>query len=975
VNPPASGLSSLTGIVSAGPGLFYIADTGRSTIDKFDPTTLAATVWAGTSGVTGTSDGAGTAAQFNNPTGLAVDGSGDVYVADTASSTIRKISAAGAVTTLAGVPGEPGSTDGVSTAAHFNYPQGVAVDSSGNVYVADTGNSTIRQISPSGSVTTLAGTAGSPGSADGTGAAASFGKPVAIVIDSSGNLFVEDYGAQNLLIRKIAAGAVVTTPVSLPWNSSMGTGSSNLAIDSSNLLYLVTYNPLVGPPATLTVASASGVISSTGLLSSYGFEQFSSVPTGMAFDQSGDMFATEGSSIFEGTYATGPAITLQPQITISEVDLAYPQTETFAIISVAADSLPGGVLTYQWLLNGNPAPLSYVPGYFYVPQPDSYVTLINPETVGTYTVLITDSYLGGSIMSDGVALSPASGIVFNSQPQSRTVVVGQDVSLSVSMGGTFSPTNQWFPTYQWTFNGAPIPDATGDYYQITNAQVSESGSYAVTVTGQGVSVTSQTAVLTVEPPFTLAGQPASQAVGAGASATFSVTATGTLAPSYQWTLNGAPIVGATAPSYTVSDAQAPSSGAYAVTVTDQGSAVTSQSAFLTVTASSGGPVIGTQPQSYTTYPRGTVVLTVALSSSQAQASAAHTATDAASAVAYQWYFNGSALADGGGISGSQTAALVLSGAATQAGTYVCLIEDSAGSVLSQPSTLAVSAVTDIGRLIDVSCRAQAGRGADILIAGFVVGGSGASGSQSLLVRASGPALAPFDVAGTLPDPELQLYSTSSGSSLVATNTGWAGNSEISSAAAAVGAFPWVDSASHDAALLETLTPGPYTANVTGEAGDSGVALAEVYDATPGGSYTLATPRLVNISARVQVGTGGNTLIAGFVIGGSTSKTVLIRASGPALGPFGITGALPDPQLSLFQGNSGGTSTLLQSNTGWGGDAQIAAIAASVGAFSWGASATPDSALLVTLPPGAYTAQVSGASGDTGVALVEVYEVQ
>jgi hypothetical protein len=127
--------------------------------------------------------------------------------------------------------------------------------------------------------------------------------------------------------------------------------------------------------------------------------------------------------------------------------------------------------------------------------------------------------------------------------------------------------------------------------------------------------------------------------------------------------------------------------------------------------------------------------------------------------------------------------------------------------------------------------------------------------------------------------------------------------------------------------------------------------------------------LINISARVQVGTGGNILIAGFVIGGTTSKTVLIRASGPALVPFGVTGTLPDPQLQLYS-----DSTVLESNDGWGGDAQIAATAATVGAFSWGTSATPDSAILVTLPPGAYTAQVSGASGDTGIALVEIYDV-
>ena len=154
--------------------------------------------------------------------------------------------------------------------------------------------------------------------------------------------------------------------------------------------------------------------------------------------------------------------------------------------------------------------------------------------------------------------------------------------------------------------------------------------------------------------------------------------------------------------------------------------------------------------------------------------------------------------------------------------------------------------------------------------------------------------------------------------------------------------------------------------------DGGVALAEVYDATPAGSFSSTSPHLINVSARVEVGTGGNILIAGFVVGGSTAKTVLIRASGPALIPFNVGGTLHDPKLELF--STAPASALLASNSGWGASPQIAAVAASVGAFSWGNSATMDSAILVTLPPGPYTANVSGASGDSGVALVEIYDV-
>jgi hypothetical protein len=185
----------------------------------------------------------------------------------------------------------------------------------------------------------------------------------------------------------------------------------------------------------------------------------------------------------------------------------------------------------------------------------------------------------------------------------------------------------------------------------------------------------------------------------------------------------------------------------------------------------------------------------------------------------------------------------------------------------------------------------------------------------------------------------------------------------------VGAFPWTDPASLDSALLESLAAGPYTVVISGASGDTGVALAEVYDATPTDPGAAAPQRLVNISSRAQVGTGSGVLIAGFVVGGSTSKTVLIRASGPALVPFGVTGVLADPQLQL-EGSGG----LLATNNGWGGDPTIAATAASVGAFSWSNPSSHDSALLLTLAPGAYTAVVSGASGDTGIGLIEVYVV-
>ncbi len=370
---------------------------------------------------------------------------------------------------------------------------------------------------------------------------------------------------------------------------------------------------------------------------------------------------------------------------------------------------------------------------------------------------------------------------------------------------------------------------------------------------------------------------------------------------------------------------------------------------ISLTAPSNAPVAASQPSSQTVATGSSVAFTF-------------TATGAPTP-AYQWYLNGTAIAS------ATSSTLLLTGAtAANAGAYTCTATNSTGSVTSSPATLAVVATANPGRLINLSCRAGVGTGSNVLIVGFAVGGNGTSGTEPLLVRASGPALVPFGVSGTLPDPKLQLFS---GSTQLAANSGWGGSAAIASTAAAVGAFAWSSATSNDAALLAAEPAGPYTAEITGASGDTGVALAEVYDATPAGSYTPATPRLVNLSARVEVGTGGNILIAGFVIGGTTAKTVLVRASGPALTPFGVTGTLPDPRLQIVNQ----AQTTIASNSGWGGNAQIVSAAEAVGAFGWSNPSSNDSAILVTLPPGGYTAQVSGASGDTGVALVEVYEVQ
>ena len=173
-------------------GNVYITDTYNNRVRKMKPGGVVTTL-AGSAGTSGSKDGTRGAARFTQPDGVAVDSAGNVYVADTLNSTIRQVTPAGVVTTLAGLAGTSGSKDGTGSTARFYYPHGVAVDSAGNVYVGDAGNRTIRKVTPSGVVTTLAGLAGSSGSADGTGSAARFNVPSGVAVDGAGNAYVADF--------------------------------------------------------------------------------------------------------------------------------------------------------------------------------------------------------------------------------------------------------------------------------------------------------------------------------------------------------------------------------------------------------------------------------------------------------------------------------------------------------------------------------------------------------------------------------------------------------------------------------------------------------------------------------------------------------------------------------------------------------------------------------------------------------------
>lgn len=396
-----------------------------------------------------------------------------------------------------------------------------------------------------------------------------------------------------------------------------------------------------------------------------------------------------------------------------------------------------------------------------------------------------------------------------------------------------------------------------------------------------------------------------------------------------------------------------------VTLTVRATDVNGNSADSTLVVSNNAaqpaPTFTTQPVSQTVASGSTVVFNSA----------------ALGAPGYQWQRNGTA------IPGATSATLVITGAtAAHAGAYRVVVANSAGTATSDTATLTINTATatEVGRLVNLSILTTAGTGTKILTVGASVGPLSLSGSLPLVMRGVGPGLSEFfGLTGVLADPTMTVFKAGVAES-IGSNDNWGSGDAAALRAAftSVGAFP-LTAGSLDSAFA-SLEPGfgvgGYTVQVAGKGTASGTVIAEIYDAA-GNARTAATPRLVNLSTRAEIATGGD-LRVGFVLRGLSARTVLVRAVGPSLGAFGIEGVMADPKLELFDNDNGGKN--IGTNDNWGGDTQIAAAATAVGAFALAAADTKDAVLLVTLAPGAYSARLSGVGNTGGTAIVEVYEV-
>ena len=512
--------------------------------------------------------------------------------------------------------------------------------------------------------------------------------------------------------------------------------------------------------------------------------------------------------------------------------------------------------------------------------------------------------------------------------------------------------------YTWDFHVSPVFTASATNYMGTR-EVAPGKLLMITDNAAGTAIIGKYVTVSQPRPSTPPGPPVivtapqDQTVAAGSTITLSVAAATPSGLTYQWFFNGRALSGQTFPMLVLANLTPAQSGLYAVAVTDPSGTVAASAAVNVP----GPPAFTAQPGALTVAPGSTVALNAAASGYPAPG--------------YQWSRNGVTLA------GATSARLVLANvAAGDAGSYTCVATNANGAATSA-ATLAVTATANPGRLVNLSVLSNV-QGS--LSLGFVLGGAGTAGPETLLIRGVGPSIglgSPFNVPGVLSDPALTVVQQNNHAT-VAANAGWgitpANVTAVQTADTVTGAFALTDPTNADAALVTPLAPvaGGYSAVVAGKTGDNGSALTEVYDVT-GGGYTPASTRLINLSCLTPIPAGGS-LSVGFVIGGSTARTVLIRASGPTLAtaPFDLTGTMPDPQLTV---SSLGSATVLAANAGWAGDPELASAAQAVGAFAFAGTASLDSGALLTLTPNQpYTVAVSSATGQAGSVLVEIYEV-
>jgi streptogramin lyase len=471
-----------SGVAVDGNGNVYVADQNNDLIRKITPAGVV-TTFAG-SGSAGAANGTGTAASFWYPSGVAVDGNGNVYVADQNNDLIRKITPAGVVTTLAG-SGSAGAANGTGTAASFNSPNGVAVDGSGNVYVADKFNHLIRKITPAGVVTTLAGS-GSDGSANGTGTAASFSYPLGVAVDGSGNVYVAD----SYLIRKITPAGVVTTLAgSGSYGAANGTGTAasfhspyGVAVDGSGNVYVADYSNQVirkvTPAGVVTTLAGGAGFNYSGSANGTGTAASFKYPNGVAVDGSGNVYVSDyANNLIRKIATTFPSGSTTNDATLPLIFTSSEATTDFAVgdITVTNGALSSFLATSSRVYTATFTPtddgattIDVAANKFTdaVGNNNTAATQFNwtyDVTAPTMTITATD---GSNAVSDGATTNDATlTVTFTSSEATSNFAVG-DITVTNGALSSFLATSSrvYTATFTPTADGATTIDVAANKF-------------------------------------------------------------------------------------------------------------------------------------------------------------------------------------------------------------------------------------------------------------------------------------------------------------------------------------------------------------------------------------------------------------------------------------------------------------------------------------------------------------------------------
>jgi large repetitive protein len=704
-----------------------------------------------------------------------------------------------------------------------------------------------------------------------------------------------------------ANGATLSTPAYLYVNTGVAPVFTNNPP--------ATVTAVVGQSVTIT-AAASGSPAPTYQwrkdgVAITGATNSSLVLNGIQYSD-GAVYSVVATNMAGTAASTGAKVTVFAQAPVAPAILGYGQIN-FPLNGAAA--IAGQPASLEVIASGYPPPTVQwrKGGVNIVGATSSALNIPNPQPAdnGRYSVVVSNSL--GTVVGAEYTFTVAASSTPTVTPTTQTVTVGQSATFVASPGVTMPV------TYQWRKNGAAIGGATAASYTLPNVQLSDAGTYSVvvTVTANAVVMTSNNATLVVNSAITFTTQPQSQLALLGGNVVLSATAQGTAPLSYQWRKNGQPIAGATSSTLTLTNVQLTDSGAYTLVASNSTGTAESNAANLTV-----------QNSPYAGIYNGKIGTTG------------------------EWF-------------------LWVQPDAT--GCFLALLPDRGQVVVAQNFRL-----TWIGTFSFGGSGTTAGDGASALASRYYSGPvQGYIGTSDASVQFKELGLSSWSMASnqsaidsgrgfysavTANGDTKAVYtlgSTSLGVLFVTVDaTGVRGGH---AALATDGSFSFTDSATKYTVQLNSASGA-----MTGTCQQPNGTVAQLL--TP--AATTGIERLNSLSTRGVAGSGSSTMIAGFVITGSSSKEVLIRAVGPTLASFGVPGVLANPRLRLFK-----DQTLMLENDDWGQSSssqQIIDTAARLSAFPL-ATGSADAALIARLDPGLYTAQVTSDNAATGVALVEVYD--